>query len=297
MTLNFIRALSAGGFSDLRRPEYFDLSLFERAELPTTLKMDYSRVCKEITHSLQFLQAFGDRSNEDLMKVTFYTSHEGLNLHYEAAQTRRVPRREEFYDLTTHMPWIGERTRALDGAHVEFFRGIANPVAVKVGPGADPDEIVDLCRALNPDNAPGKLVLITRMGAKLVAEKLTPLVRKVRAAKQRVLWVCDPMHGNAIQTQSQIKTRDFEDILREIELSMDIHKALGSYLGGVHFELTGEDVTECIGGGLTEADLSRNYATFCDPRLNYRQALQMAFLLARRLGDGKRPSTSPPPSR
>jgi 3-deoxy-7-phosphoheptulonate synthase len=298
VTLNFIRALSSGGFSDLRRPEYFDLSYFERAELPTTLKMDYSKLCREITHGLQFLRSFGDRSAEDLMKVSFFTSHEGLNLFYEAAQTRQVPRREGFYDLTTHMPWIGERTRALDGAHVEFFRGVGNPIAVKLGPTAEGADAVRLCNVLNPTNEAGKLVIITRMGATKVVERLPRIIEAVQKAGLRVLWVCDPMHGNATVTPSGIKTRDFADILEEIERAMDVHHACGTYFGGVHFELTGEDVTECIGGGLSEADLSRNYGTLCDPRLNYRQAIQMAFCVARRLGDVARPpSTAPPPMR
>lgn len=297
LTLNFIRALSGGGFADLRRPEYFDLAYFERAELPTDVKTDYSRMCREVSDGISFVQAVGDRAASELMKVTFYTSHEGLNLLYESAQTYKPPRRDRFYDLTTHMPWIGERTRQLDGAHVEFFRGVANPVGVKLGPTATPEEVVRLCGILNPTNEAGKIVLVTRMGAKNVAERLEPLVTAVRRAGKRVLWVCDPMHGNAITTRDGIKTRDFEDILREIETSMDVHRRVGSYLGGVHFELTGEDVTECIGGGLSEEDLSRNYSSPCDPRLNYRQAIQMAFALGRRLNDAPRPpSTVPPPS-
>ena len=296
LTLNFIRALSVGGFSDLRRPEYFDLSYFERAELPTNIRTDYARMCREVTDGLDFLRSVGDRAMNELMKVNFYTSHEGLNLLYESSQTRQVPRRDGCYDLTTHMPWIGERTRQLSGAHIEFFRGIANPVAVKIGPTIAPDELVALCKALNPMNAPGKLALVTRLGAKQVSEVLPPLVSAVKNARQRVLWISDPMHGNAIRARSGIKTRDFEDILREIELSITVHERLDSYLGGVHFELTGENVTECIGGGLTEEDLTENYSTTCDPRLNYRQAIQMALSLARRLSDAPRaPSTMPPP--
>jgi 3-deoxy-7-phosphoheptulonate synthase len=296
LTLNFVRALSGGGFSDLRRPEYFDLSYFERAELPTDVRTDYARLCREVTDGLDFMQAVGDRKNE-LLNVKFYTSHEGLNLDYESAQTRQVPRRTGFYDLTTHMPWIGERTRELDGAHVEFFRGIANPVAVKVGPKASGDEVVALCDALNPGNEPGKLVLVTRMGAKNVTERLRPIVERVAKSGRRVLWVSDPMHGNSIVTPDGRKTRDFEDILSEIERSMDVHESAGTYLGGVHFELTGEDVTECVGGGLKHEDLSVNYSTHCDPRLNYRQAIQMAFCLARRLDRSPRaPASIPPPS-
>ena len=296
-TLNFVRALSAGGFADLRRPEYFDLSYFERADLSPELSNDYRQICREISDSLNFARAFGDRAAEDLMKVTFFASHEGLNLTYETAQTRQVPRRREFYDLTTHMPWIGERTRALDGAHIEFFRGIANPVAIKLGPKTRPTDAVDLCKVINPRNEPGKIVLIPRMGASQVAERLPELIMAIENARRRVLWVSDPMHGNATVTSAGIKTRNFDDILAEVESSMDVHNRLGTYFGGVHFELTGDDVTECIGAGLGEADLSRNYETLCDPRLNYRQALQMAFAVGRRLAQAPaRPSSMPPAS-
>jgi len=295
-TLNFIRSLLAGGFADLRRPEYFDLSYFERADLSAELSKDYRQICREISDGLNFVRAFGDRAVDDMMRVSFFASHEGLNLTYEAAQTRRVPRRVDYYDLTTHLPWIGERTRALDGAHLEFFRGIANPIAVKLGPKTAPEEAVDLCKILNPRNEPGKIVLVPRMGAKHVAERLPVLLTAIQRARRRVLWVCDPMHGNAMVTQHGIKTRNFDDILEEIEVSMDVHQKVGTYFGGVHFELTGDDVTECIGAGLGENDLSRSYETLCDPRLNYRQAIQMAFALGRRLSEAPRPSSSPPPS-
>ena len=296
LTLNFVRALSGGGFADLRRPEYFDLSYFERADLPRELSSNYRQICSEITEGLKFVQAFGDRSADDLMKVTFFTSHEGLSLLYEAAQTRTVPRRDGVYDLTTHMPWIGERTRQLDGAHIEFFRGIANPIAVKLGPSTAPAQAVDLCKVLNPRNEPGKIVLITRMGARAVTEKLPPIVRAIERARRRVLWVCDPMHGNGTVTRAGIKTRDFDDILAEVERSVNVHSQLGTYFGGVHFEVTGDDVTECIGGGLTEDELARNYETLCDPRLNYRQAVQMAFRIADLLSANHRPSSMPPNS-
>jgi 3-deoxy-7-phosphoheptulonate synthase len=295
LTLNFIRSLGAGGFADLRRPEYFDLSYFERAELPTDLRNDYGRMCREVTDGLNFMHAVGDRANE-LMKVNFFTSHEGLNLHYESAQTRAVPRREGYYDLTTHMPWVGERTRQLGGAHIDFFRGIQNPVAVKIGPSASPIEVLDLCDALNPMNERGKLVIVTRMGAQRVRAALPPILNAVGRSGRRVLWMCDPMHGNGVTTADGVKTRNFDEILLEIERTMDVHEECQTYLGGVHFELTGEDVTECTGGGLTEADLARNYASTCDPRLNYRQAIQMAFCLSNRLTDSPRaPSTVPPP--
>ena len=294
-TLNFIRALLAGGFADLRRPEYFDLSYFERADLSAELSKDYRQVCREISDGLNFARAFGDGAADDMMRVSFFASHEGLNLTYEAAQTRRVPRRKEFYDLTTHLPWIGERTRALDGAHIEFFRGIANPVAVKLGPKTAPEQAVDLCKLLNPRNEPGKLILVPRMGAKNVADRLPPLLTAIERARRKVLWVCDPMHGNATVTRAGIKTRNFDDILAEIEASIDVHKQVGTHFGGVHFELTGDDVTECVGAGLSEEDLSRNYESVCDPRLNYRQAIQMAFAVGRRLAETPRVSSMPPP--
>jgi 3-deoxy-7-phosphoheptulonate synthase len=285
LTLNFIRSVSSGTFADLRRPEYYDLAFSRGAELPATLRGDYAKMCREITDGLQLLHAFGDRTSDELMKVKFFTSHEGLNLHYEAAQTQKPPRRDRYYCLTTHMPWIGERTRGIEGAHVEFFRGIANPIGVKLGPTATSDQVIDLCRTLNPDNEPGKLVLITRMGTKNVKTRLAALVSAVRSTGARVLWVCDPMHGNGSVTNSGVKTRNFDDMLAELSETMEVHAHFRTSLGGAHFELTGEDVTECIGGGLTEKDLSTQYATLCDPRLNYRQALQMAFALAEDLAE------------
>ena len=220
--------------------------------------------------------------------VEFFTSHEGLNLLYESAQTRRVPRRAGWWDLTTHMPWIGERTRNLDGPHIEFFRGIENPVGVKLGPTSSGDDAVRLLDALNPDDSAGKIVFIHRMGAGKVAQGLPPLLERIKAEGRRVLWVCDPMHGNT-RSAGDIKTRDFDDILAEVETAMDCHAAAGTILGGVHFELTGDAVTECVGGGIgvTEADLTQNYQSACDPRLNYQQALEMAFLLARRSNGGR----------
>ncbi len=285
MTLNFVRSLSDGGFADVHHPEYWDLRFFRQAAVPKELRDEYEQTTHKLTEALRFMEALGERTVEDLTRVDFYTSHEGLNLHYESAQTRQVPWRKGWYDLTTHLPWIGERTRALDGAHIEFFRGIRNPVGVKLGPSVSPEDAVRLTEQLNPDNEPGKIVLITRMGAQRVTDVLPSVVEAMRRAGRIVLWVCDPMHGNTTTTSSGIKTRSFDDILREVELSFDVHEQLGSYLGGVHFELTGEDVTECVGGavGITEEDLTRNYATLCDPRLNYRQALEMSFHIARRM--------------
>jgi 3-deoxy-7-phosphoheptulonate synthase len=228
--------------------------------------------------------------------VEFFASHEGLNLIYESSQTRKVPRKEGHYCLTTHLPWIGERTRDLAGAHVEFFRGIANPVGVKIGPKADPGEVVDLVEALNPSDEPGKIVLIVRMGAGVVAQKLPAIIEAIRRARRTVLWMSDPMHGNGFVTRTGIKTRNFDDILKELDESLDVHDAYGSVFGGVHFELTGDDVTECVGAGTLETDLDLRYLTTCDPRLNYRQAIQMAFSIAERIGSSsvRRSSTIPP---
>jgi 3-deoxy-7-phosphoheptulonate synthase len=283
MTLNFIRSLAGGGFADLHHPEFWDLSSFHRADLPPDLREEYLRTSRQLGEALRFMEALGETSIDDLTRVEFFASHEGLHLHYEAAQTKQVPRREGHYNLTTHLPWIGERTRALDGAHVEFFRGVRNPVGVKLGPKTTPEDALRLCQVLDPRNEPGKLVLITRCGAKNVQAVLPPLIEAVTRAGRKVLWVSDPMHGNARTLPSGLKTRDFDEILQEIELTFDTHAQAGTYLGGIHFELTGDDVTECIGAGISEADLDRNYLTACDPRLNYRQALEMAFRIARRL--------------
>ncbi len=290
LTLNFIRSLSEGGFADLHHPEQWDLSYNDRADLSEDTQADYRLTTARLVEALRFMEALGETSVAELTRVEFFTSHEGLNLHYESAQTRTVPRRPGWYDLTTHMPWVGERTRQLDGAHVEFFRGIENPVGLKLGPSTAPDDLLRLIERLNPAGAEGKLVLIARMGVQRVREALPTLARAVKREGRPVLWMSDPMHGNTISTSSGLKTRDFDAILGEIEHSFDIHEAEGAHLGGVHFELTGEDVTECIGGGLSENDLDRNYATECDPRLNYRQALEMAFCVAHRM----RPRGSPP---
>jgi len=286
MTLNFIRSLSAAGFADVHHPEYWELSFFRRASVDGTLREEYERTTRQLAEALRFMEALGESTVEELTKVDFYTSHEGLSLHYESAQTRQVPRRAGWYDLTTHFPWIGERTRALEGAHVEFFRGVENPVAVKIGPSVASDQVVRLLDVLNPKSEAGKIALVTRMGAAKVDDVLPRLVEAVKGSGRPVLWVCDPMHGNTQVAPSGIKTRAFNDILREVESTFDVHEGCGTRLGGVHFEMTGEDVTECVGGaaGITVGDLDRNYASACDPRLNYRQALEMGFRIAKRLG-------------
>ncbi|TVQ62927.1 MAG: 3-deoxy-7-phosphoheptulonate synthase [Phycisphaerales bacterium] len=289
LTINFIRSLARGGFADLHHPEQWDLSFFHHADLPPSRKADYQRMMERLLDGLRFMEALGDKRIDELTQVEFFTSHEALNLYYESAQTRTVPRRHGHYLLTTHLPWIGERTRALDGPHVAFFRGVRNPVGVKVGPGMTGEEAVRLAEALNPENEPGKLVFITRMGAGKVEERLPPLLEAVRASGRLVLWVSDPMHGNGMTTASGIKTRSFDDIAAELERTFAAHKAAGTVMGGVHFELTGEDVTECVGGaaGVTEDGLHVNYASPCDPRLNYQQALELAFRTAGWLRDGR----------
>jgi 3-deoxy-7-phosphoheptulonate synthase len=286
LTLNFIRSLVDGGFADLHHPEYWNLSFFSNATLSPASRAKYERMTGNLADGLRFMEALGERAVDDLTRVEFFTSHEGLNLHYESAQTRTVPRRQGWYNLSTHLPWIGERTRALDGAHVEYFRGIRNPIGVKIGPSTSPSQLHDLCSYLNPFNEEGKLVIIVRMGAAKVREALPPLVAHLAQHNITVLWMCDPMHGNTHATSSGVKTRSFDAILDELHGCCDVFAAHDVALGGVHFELTGEDVTECIGGasGVTEADLSTNYVSLCDPRLNYQQALEMAFALSDRLG-------------
>jgi 3-deoxy-7-phosphoheptulonate synthase len=281
LTLNFVRALVDGGFADLHHPEYWDISFAKGS--PNAAQ--YERIVESIRESLDFVAAVTGVESEVLTRIVFYTSHEALALPYEQAQTRTVPRRTGYYNLSTHFPWIGMRTAQLDGAHVEFHRGIQNPLGIKIGPGMTIDWLRGLLDVLDPDHRPGRITLIHRMGAGKVAEKLPPLVEAVRAAGRTVLWICDPMHGNTETTPAGIKTRHFDNIVAELEQSFEVHAGLGSRLGGVHFELTGEDVTECIGGarGIAEADLERAYKSRVDPRLNYEQALEMAMRIARHL--------------
>ena len=232
------------------------------------------------------METIAGTSISDLNRVEFFTSHEGLHLDYEQAQTHQVPPRQRWYNLNTHFPWIGDRTRDIGGAHVEYFRGIANPVGLKVGPSMTAEELADLVEVLNPENEPGRLTLIHRFGVGRIEACLPPLVEAIQRRGKTVLWCCDPMHGNTTTTCSGLKTRSFDAILRELEQAAAIHERLGSILGGIHFELTGENVTECIGGarGLSEEDLGKAYHSDVDPRLNYEQALEMALLIARRTG-------------
>jgi 3-deoxy-7-phosphoheptulonate synthase len=284
MTLNFIRALVDCGFADLHHPENWNLEFVKHSPLAD----DYQRVVDSLGGSLRFMETLAGSRVDALGRVQFFTSHEGLHLHYEQAQTRQVPHRPGWYNLSTHLPWIGLRTADVDGAHVEYFRGISNPIGVKVGAGMSAEWAQALVEILNPDNEPGRLILIHRYGAGKIADGLPGLIEAVRATGKRVLWMCDPMHGNTETTSNGYKTRRFENILSELEQSFDIHAELGSHLGGVHFELTGDDVTECVGGarGLGEADLVRAYRTQVDPRLNYEQALEMAMRIVRKMGPG-----------
>jgi 3-deoxy-7-phosphoheptulonate synthase len=278
LTLNFVRALIDGGFADLHHPEYWDLDFVRHSPL----KEAYEKIVQSISDALDFFEATAGTPLHEANRVAFYASHEGLHLHYEQAQTRYLERRKRWYNLSTHMPWIGMRTAALDGAHVELFRGIANPMGIKVGPSMDAEWIQGLIATLNPNNEPGRIVLIHRMGVKDIEKCLPPLIQAVRATGSPVLWVCDPMHGNTETASSGLKTRRFENICAELEAAFRIHREMGSWLGGVHFELTGDDVTECTGGarGLTDADLARAYRSQVDPRLNAEQALELAMRIA-----------------
>jgi 3-deoxy-7-phosphoheptulonate synthase len=280
LTLNFVRALSSGGFADLHHPEYWDIGFAAHSER----HHEYERMVESVRDSLRFMEAVGGHSSE-LGRVDFYASHEGLLLSYEEAQTRRVPRREGWYNLSTHLPWIGMRTADPAGAHVEYCRGIENPIGVKLGPTMTAEWLTALIAALDPHGRPGRLTLIHRLGAERTGECLPGLIETVRKTQKSITWLCDPMHGNTETTSSGLKTRRFEKILAELEQSFEIHARLGSHLGGVHFELTGDDVTECIGGArqLGEADLHRAYRSKVDPRLNAEQALEMAMRIARHL--------------
>ncbi|WP_240126732.1 class II 3-deoxy-7-phosphoheptulonate synthase [Thermomonas alba] len=282
MTMNFVRALIDGGFADLHHPEYWGLGWVGQSPHAA----EYQKMVESIGDAVRFMETLAGRQMQSLNRVDFYTSHEALLLPYEEAQTRQVPRAEGWFNLSTHFPWIGMRTAALEGAHVEYFRGIRNPVAVKIGPSVTPEQLLPLIDALNPGNEPGRLGLIHRMGAQQIAEKLPPLLEAVRREGRRVLWICDPMHGNTESTRNGYKTRRFENIRSEIEQAFDLHAAAGTRLGGVHLELTGENVTECLGGAreLTEIDLQRAYRTTVDPRLNYEQALEIAMLIVRKRG-------------
>jgi 3-deoxy-7-phosphoheptulonate synthase len=281
LTLNFIRSLVEGGFADLHHPEYWDLDFANHSPRAR----EYQRMVESISDSLRFMETLAGTGHVAIRRVDFFASHEGLHLPYEQAQTRQVPHREGWYNLNTHLPWVGMRTAEPGGAHVEYFRGIRNPIGVKLGPSMNPEWLQELVEVLDPEREPGRLTLIHRFGRDRVSSCLPPLIDAVRATGASVVWCCDPMHGNTEMTERGVKTRRFDNILAELEQAFDVHESQGSFLGGIHFELTGDNVTECIGGarGLTERDLDRAYESPVDPRLNYEQALEMTLLVARRM--------------
>jgi len=279
LTLNFVRALADGGFADLHHPEHWDVSFAAGSEHHD----EYRRIAESIKDAIAFMEAITHTQSALLRRVELYTSHEALSLEYEQAQTRQVPRRHGWYDLSTHLPWIGMRTADPEGAHVEYCRGIRNPIGIKVGPGMTDAQLVAVLDRIDPEREPGRITLIHRLGADKVQTELPRLIHAIRREGRTVLWCCDPMHGNTETTASGIKTRRFERILSELRQAFEVHAQLGSILGGVHFELTGENVTECTGGarGLAEQDLTRAYESLVDPRLNGEQALEMALAIVR----------------
>ena len=280
MTMNFVRALIDGGFADLHHPEYWNLGWVGHSPLAD----EYQRMVDAIGDAVHFMETLSGSEVHNLNRVDFYTSHEALLLPYEESLTRQVPRHWGWFNLSTHFPWIGMRTAALDGAHVEYFRGLRNPIAIKIGPSVTSDQLLRLVDVLNPEDEPGRLSFIHRMGATQIEAKLPPLLDAIARDGRRVLWICDPMHGNTESTANGYKTRRFANIGRELELAFELHAAAGTRLGGAHLELTGEDVTECLGGAreLTEIDLERAYHSTVDPRLNYEQALEVAMLIVRK---------------
>ncbi|MEI7886831.1 MAG: 3-deoxy-7-phosphoheptulonate synthase class II [Actinomycetes bacterium] len=279
-TLNLLRAFTTGGFADLSRVHQWNQEFVSAS--PQGQR--YEHLAEEIERALRFMDACGldHETVPALHQTEVWTSHEALVLGYEEALTRQDSLTGDYYDCSAHMVWIGERTRDLDGAHVEFFRGIRNPIGCKVGPTASAEQVLELCQALNPERIHGRLTLITRMGAENVTDSLRPLLRSVADAGHPVVWACDPMHGNTFTAPSGQKTRHFDSILAEIRGFFEAHRAEGTWPGGVHVELTGDDVTECLGGAedLLDGDLGLRYETMCDPRLNGRQSLDLAFGVA-----------------
>jgi 3-deoxy-7-phosphoheptulonate synthase len=278
LTLNFVRSLIDGGFADLHHPENWDLGWVGHS----TMAEEYHAIVRSISDSLDFLETVSGQELHKTKRADIFAAHEGLHLMYEQAQTRFLDRRDRWYNLTTHFPWIGMRTAAMDGAHVEYFRGIANPMGIKIGPGMTREWLQDLISVLNPNAEPGRITLIHRFGAKLVDECLPEMITAVKETGSPVLWICDPMHGNTESTADGTKTRRFDNVVAELGASFRIHESMGTHLGGVHLELTGDNVTECTGGarGLTDADLARAYKSPVDPRLNYEQAMEIAMRIA-----------------
>jgi len=279
-TLNLVRAFTKGGFADLSQVHLWNQQFVASSDQGRR----YEQIAAEIDRALRFMAACGiDLAGEEsLHEVDFYTSHDALILGYEEALTRMDSLTGDWYDCSAHMLWVGERTRQLDGAHIDFLSGVHNPLGCKVGASTSPDEVVALCRSLDPDRTPGRLTLITRMGASAVTEALPPMIEAVRAAGHPVVWACDPMHGNTFVSEGGRKTRRFDDILTELKGFFAAHHDAGTWPGGVHLELTGDDVTECLGGfgDILEGQLHERYTTTCDPRLNARQAIDLAFRVA-----------------
>ena len=292
-TLNLLRAFATGGFADLQQMHRWNLSFAARSPLASR----YGELTERIDETLRFMAACGvtGATTPQIRETDFYTSHEALLLPFEQALTRVDSTSGDWYACSAHFLWIGDRTRQPDGAHVEFLRGVRNPIGIKVGPSTKAADLLRLIDALNPADEPGRITLIARMGARKVADLLPPLVRAVRTEGRRVLWLCDPMHGNTHTTSKNVKTRSFDDIMAEVCGFFDVHAAEGSWAGGVHVEMTGQDVTECVGGAhrLTEADLADRYETFCDPRLNAEQSLELAFRVAEELKARRAPRQMP----
>lgn len=287
-TLNLLRAFARGGMADLNQVHLWNLDFVK----DNALGAKYEELANEISKTLNFMKACGITSENtpQLNQTTLYTSHEALLLNYEEALTRRDSISGDWFDCSAHMLWIGDRTRGLKDAHLEYFRGIKNPIGCKVGPSMKEDELIELIDALNPDNEAGRLNLIVRMGAEKVGELFPKLLRKVKAEGKNVLWSCDPMHGNTIKADNGYKTRDFEAILSEVKQFFQIHKAEGTYAGGIHLEMTGQNVTECTGScssAITQEGLASRYHTQCDPRLNADQALELSFMIADTLKEAR----------
>src|SRR5271166_2253267 len=287
--LNLLRAFASGGYADLHRVHGWNLGFVQRSPLAER----YQDLAHRIDETLSFMTACGmtAETTRDLRETDFYVAHEALLLPYEQALTRIDSTTGEWYGCSAHFLWVGDRTRQADGAHVEFLRGVNNPIGMKCGPTLEPDDLLRILDMLNPGNVPGRMTLISRMGADKIAARLPPLVRAVQRSGHKVVWITDPMHGNTITVSNNVKTRRFDAILSEVRGFFDVHAAEGSWAGGVHVEMTGRDVTECVGGAqrLTEADLSRSYETFCDPRLNAEQSLELAFLVAEELKARRQP--------
>ncbi len=291
-TLNLLRAFAQGGFADLQRVHNWNLEFVDGSPLSER----YQDLASRIDDALRFMQACGVTSERvpSLRRVDFFTSHEALMLNYEEALTRQDSLTGEWYDTSAHMLWVGARTHQLDHGQIEFVRGIQNPLGMKVSPAVEADDLIRAIDVLNPDNEAGRLTLISRMGHEQVEDKLAPLVRRVKEEGRQVVWSCDPMHGNTIKSTTGYKTRPFDAILAEVRGFFAVHKAEGTHPGGVHFEMTGQNVTECVGGAedITDEDLSSRYHTHCDPRLNANQALELAFLIADELKAVRAPSRS-----